>query len=470
MKIIAIGDSITHGTYTNIGESAPLSLATPYCKLIADKLNASQFINYGMNGVAISHTSKVNSEYAIENRVDSFECADLILFMAGTNDFGTDVKLKYFEKAVTKTFNILKTKCSSNNIVIILPTPRNDEKKNKLGLSLKNYSEILKMHAKTNDFKIVDGHKVNINPLSNDDRNTYIFDGVHLNDLGHKLLADLVIKEAKLNFRKEVYEFAGHEATVIIPDSFNGEWIWKTEFFYAFDKLEASLCEKGFARVYYQISDMYGSPKSIELMYEFYKDLIKRFGFQKQCYMIGFSRGALYAFNFALAHEDIVKRMYLDAPVLDLRTWPHIEDEYEHTLYEQVLEQYGFASHQDYLDYKKYPVDRFEEYFDLNIPTLLVAGKDDTLVPFDKNGQKMIDYANKSKIKNFYYFVKVGSSSQGGDHHPHSFGNKNIKLIYGCDAPDTFRIYSNTLPITNKSSLMTVRSDESILMFFFKHE
>ena len=31
------------------------------------------------------------------------------------------------------------------------------------------------------------------------------------------------------------FEFAGHEATVLIPDNPNGRWIWKTEFFDAFE-------------------------------------------------------------------------------------------------------------------------------------------------------------------------------------------------------------------------------------------
>ena len=32
--------------------------------------------------------------------------------------------------------------------------------------------------------------------------------------------------------------FNGHEATVIVPEHPNSEWIWKTEFLYAFDQAE----------------------------------------------------------------------------------------------------------------------------------------------------------------------------------------------------------------------------------------
>ena len=43
----------------------------------------------------------------------------------------------------------------------------------------------------------------------------------------------------------------------------NGKWIWKTEFFDAFDQAERALLERGYTRVYYQISDEYGSPYEI---------------------------------------------------------------------------------------------------------------------------------------------------------------------------------------------------------------
>lgn len=59
--------------------------------------------------------------------------------------------------------------------------------------------------------------------------------------------------------QKHEFIFEGNNATVIIPDNFHGEWIWKTEFLYAFDQAERALTDEGYARVYYEISDRYGS-------------------------------------------------------------------------------------------------------------------------------------------------------------------------------------------------------------------
>ena len=55
------------------------------------------------------------------------------------------------------------------------------------------------------------------------------------------------------------FEFNGNQAVVIRPENPNGKWLWKTEFLYAFDQAERALVEKGYTRVYYQISDKYGS-------------------------------------------------------------------------------------------------------------------------------------------------------------------------------------------------------------------
>ena len=79
--------------------------------------------------------------------------------------------------------------------------------------------------------------------------------------------------------REEFFIVAGYRATVLIPENANGEWLWKTEFFHAFDKAEQDLYLMGYTRVYYEISDKYGSPQAIKLMDGFYHELIKRYSF-----------------------------------------------------------------------------------------------------------------------------------------------------------------------------------------------
>ncbi len=211
--------------------------------------------------------------------------------------------------------------------------------------------------------------------------------------------------------KTEQYEFNGFTAVVITPDEPNGKWVWKTEFLYAFDKAECELVEKhGYTRVYYGVSDMYGCAASIRLMHKFHLDVIKRYNLEEKPTLFGFSRGGLYAFNYALTYPEIVDKVYLDAPVLDLKTWPTQKHPKENA---EMLDCY-FLTEETLSIFRGSPIDLLDEYFANNIPTLLVAGDSDQVVPFPENSGTMIEYCREKGIV-LPYYIKPGCL-----HHPHS--------------------------------------------------
>ena len=205
------------------------------------------------------------------------------------------------------------------------------------------------------------------------------------------------------------WTFNGYTVRVERPEKPNGKWIWKTEFFHAFDDAEQKLLEMGYTRVYYGISDKYGSYNAVRLMHEFHKYIVKELDLCEKTVLFGFSRGGLYAFNYTLFYPESVEKVYLDAPVLDMRTWPprgsKCRDEVyaEYGLNEETIETFG-----------GHPVESLAEYFNLNIPTLLVAGGADEVVPYEANSKKMIDYCDSNGIP-LEYYVKPECL-----HHPHS--------------------------------------------------
>lgn len=209
--------------------------------------------------------------------------------------------------------------------------------------------------------------------------------------------------------QSENFTFNGYEATILIPDNFSGEWVWKTEFFYAFDTAEQELFRLGYARVYYKISDMYGSDRAVRLMHAFHLHIIQKYGFTKKPTLFGFSRGGLYAFNYALYYPEYVAKIYLDAPVLNLRSWPQRRSkEYEellneYNLDEKIYEKGGFS-----------PIDYLEEFSKNNLPVFIVAGDSDKTVPPKENCEIMVQYYKEHHLK-IDYIVK-----RGCDHHPHS--------------------------------------------------
>lgn len=205
------------------------------------------------------------------------------------------------------------------------------------------------------------------------------------------------------------FMYNGYEATVIRPENPNGKWVWKTEFLYAFDGAERELCSRGYTRVYYSISNKYGSYHAVRLMHEFQKHVVKEFGLEEKCMLFGFSRGGLYAFNYALFYPECVEKIYLDAPVLDMRTWPEEGSPNR----EQVYDEYNLTP-ETIKTFKGHPVENFREFFAHSIPLLLVAGAADEIVPYEANSGRMLDFCAANGISITSY-VKPECK-----HHPHS--------------------------------------------------
>ncbi len=205
------------------------------------------------------------------------------------------------------------------------------------------------------------------------------------------------------------FNFNGYEATVVRPENPNGKWVWKTEFFGAFDMAERELLDLGYTRVYYAIRDMYGSYRAVRLMREFYKHVIKEFSLEDKCALFGFSRGGLYAFNFALFYPECVDKIYLDAPVLDMRSWPPAGSQNR----EQVYAEFDLTP-ETIMTFKGHPIENLPEFFSHGIPLMLVAGGLDEIVPFEENSGIMIEYCKSHGI-DITCIVKPECK-----HHPHS--------------------------------------------------
>lgn len=213
-------------------------------------------------------------------------------------------------------------------------------------------------------------------------------------------------------------KFDGRDAIIVRPENPNGKWIWKTEFLYAFDQAEVELCKDGYTRVYYSVSNKYGSYQAIRLMHRFHLHIIKELQLEEKCFLFGFSRGGLYAFNYALTYPEYVEKVYLDAPVLDMRSWPWDGSEER----DQVYKEFDLTP-ETLKVFKGHPIENLEEYFVLNIPTLLVAGDSDEIVPFEENALKMINYCKEHNIP-LEYYVKPNCK-----HHPHSLEDDISPII-----------------------------------------
>ncbi len=218
-------------------------------------------------------------------------------------------------------------------------------------------------------------------------------------------------------YERVEFELDGNEGFIVLPKVFaeGRPWVWRAEFFDDFDYADMSLPEESHCRAYYRQNDRYGSPNAVEGMRKFQSFVTRMFGLAEKAVIIGISRGGLYAFNYAATYSEQVALLYLDAPVLDIRSWPGgkgegigAEREWQECLaaYELTEEESASAG--------VYPLDRVEALALARIPIILVAGDADVVVPYAENG------AILAKRYRELGGTIVSIVKEGVGHHPHS--------------------------------------------------
>jgi alpha-beta hydrolase superfamily lysophospholipase len=204
---------------------------------------------------------------------------------------------------------------------------------------------------------------------------------------------------------------AGRPALLIVParPAPGKPWIWRTEWFGHFPQADLALVARGWHVASVSASDLYGAPPAMALFDAYYRRVTAEYGLAPKVVMEGFSRGGLYAFNFAADFPERVAALYLDAPVLDLRSWPGRKS----PLWAECLAAYGLTDAQ--ADTAKIsPLDRIEPVVRAGIPIFGVSGDADEAVPYAENLAVLVE---KYRAAGGRIEVIV---KPGGKHHPHS--------------------------------------------------
>ena len=209
------------------------------------------------------------------------------------------------------------------------------------------------------------------------------------------------------------FTVSGRPCLLIIPTTPapGRPWIWRTEFFGHEPQADLALLAKGWHVAYMDAKDLYGAPKAMGWFGSFYAHLVVNYQLAKRVVLEGFSRGGLYAMNFAAAHPTRVAAIYLDAPVLDIRSWPGRNRESKE--WADCLEAYGLTE----VSLEKFrgnPLDRLPTIFGGAIPILAVCGDADQTVPFAENTAIL-----EKRYRELGGTIEV-ILKPGVDHHPHS--------------------------------------------------
>ena len=204
--LIALGDSITVGTYTAPTDKSSDSISSPnYVELVAEALGCAELINYAQNGTCISPLKGPRLSDAMLFRFDKAAVGDAIIVSGGTNDYAAEIPIgalsdrceDTFLGAARLLFEKIKSKYLAKNVYVITPIRRENDGKNGAGYTHRDYGEALASLAHEFGYFVIDGYGVPINPKNAEEKKKYMLDGLHPGPEGHRLYAEYVISKIK---------------------------------------------------------------------------------------------------------------------------------------------------------------------------------------------------------------------------------------------------------------------------------
>ena len=206
MKILFLGDSITEGA----GASAP---ENNYVNKVGQKLNC-EVVNYGVGGTRIGRQKAVNGKtiwnYDFRLRLEIMQDeADRVFVFGGTNDFGHGaLHLGEVESRGEDTFcgsfrlliDALCEKYCKEKLCFIIPMHRFEETAQKckgengdeLGAALPEYVDAMRKILSEYEIEFIDLYENGIPKPLVKTGDGYTVDGLHPNDKGHELIADII--------------------------------------------------------------------------------------------------------------------------------------------------------------------------------------------------------------------------------------------------------------------------------------
>lgn len=219
-------------------------------------------------------------------------------------------------------------------------------------------------------------------------------------------------------FKRINFEFEDRNAFLVIPDNPlpDNKWLYKTEYFDAFPSFEIEMLKRGYYVAHLENTNRLCPEKDREIRPRFCEFLISNFSLNKKCVPVGLSCGGMQAVYFAADFPNYVAALYLDAPVLNLLSWPLGLGKSEHPSIEEFKKTFGFGA-SNMLSYRGHPIDFKEKLLKSEIPIILICGDSDKTVPYDENGKILFDFFEENG-GNITLILK-----ENCDHHPHGLYN-----------------------------------------------
>jgi len=207
----------------------------------------------------------------------------------------------------------------------------------------------------------------------------------------------------------ERFTFEERDALIVFPEegTANGRLVLKSEYWNAFPDTEVALVKLGFHLCFIKNVNRWGTEDVIDTQARFVRFVAEKYGLQQKVVPVGMSCGGLIATKFAAKYPELVSCLYIDAPLLDLRT----DGNEPSTL--ELLKVLGYANISELDNYFEMPIHKIPLLVENKIPVIMVVGDSDIIVPYECNGALLEKAYREAGLEIEVY------SKPGCGHHPH---------------------------------------------------
>lgn len=209
-----LGDSITEGVGVEDCEN------NRYDNIIRKKCKLKAVYNYGIGGTRIAHQIKPSDKPRYDlcfcgRAYDLNPKADIIVVYGGVNDYihgdapfgkigdtspatfcgGVEFLMRLLKELYPESKKIFMTPAHMQYDTLNDEKPSNREMKKADAKPLSDYVKVIKETGKVHGIPVLNLYEtLPINPNIAEHKEKYTADGLHFNDAGHKILADMLIK------------------------------------------------------------------------------------------------------------------------------------------------------------------------------------------------------------------------------------------------------------------------------------
>ena len=433
IRIACLGASITYGaTLTNREQNAyPQQLQ----KMLGNDYQVSNF--------AVSSTTLLSQGDFPYIKTTAFQSAlqsrpDIVFIDLGGNDAKliNRVHERDFEndyRLLIRSFEELPT---HPRIILLLPIPSflTDTTQIWDSAIVSIIIPHIRQVAYNQQSEVIDMHSLF------SDKKSWMPDGIHPNEQGARLTAkrlyDCVMQKKDWHFdifnqisgtRLTISSFYGYNCADFIFDlaackivkpkwtAAGHPWVWRARFWGHEPQTDIALLERGYHIVYCDVAELFGNDEAISRWNRFYHFLTNA-GMGEKAVMEGMSRGAVYVLNWTAANADKVCCVYIDNPVLDLKSWPAGLGRVPASIAELEMfkKDYRLADTDAIKNFKGSPMDKIEQIVNGHYPILILCADADEAVPPEENSLLF-----EEKMKEKHGDITV-MHKPGFKHHPHS--------------------------------------------------